>query len=149
MNPRTLMIVAFGVATVLSAGSAGARNDLLRLKIADAMATPDAVNMLNRNIKFYFGDSRHPDVARSLGVYPSNQKANGFGHADQSACQRAFLSAMLSLQARAAQEGGDAVINITSYYKRNVFSSATEFECGAGAIVVGVALRGEVVKLKN
>mgnify|MGYP003560680286 FL=1 len=56
---------------------------------------------------------------------------------------------MLSLQARAVQEGGNAVIKITSYYKRNVFSSTSEFECGAGALMVGVALRGEVVKLKN
>ena len=95
------------------------------------------------------GDAAHPAVERSIGVFPSNQRANGFGHADHSTRQRAFLSAMLSLQARAVQEGGNAVIKITSYYKRNVFSSTSEFECGAGALMVGVALRGEVVKLKN
>ncbi|MCC7461677.1 MAG: excinuclease [Gammaproteobacteria bacterium] len=134
---------------MLAAGSASARNDILQMKIADAMARPDAVSMLNKDIRFYFGDAAHPAVERSLGVFPSNQKANGFGHADSSACDRAFLSALLSLQKRAVQEGGNAVIKITSYYKRNIYSSATEFQCGAGAIVVGVALRGEVVKLRN
>ncbi len=149
MNTRAMVIALSGIAAMFAASSAVARNDIVQLKIADALATPDAVKMLDKNIKFYFGDAPHPAVARSIGVYPSNQKANGFGHADNAACQRAFLSAMLSLQSRAVQEGGDAVINITSYYKRNVYSSATEFQCGAGAIVVGVALRGEVVKLKN
>ena len=149
MNTRAIVIALCGVVAMLSTGSAVARNDLVRLKITDAMSTPDAVRMLDRNIKFYFGDAAHPAVERSIGVFPSNQKANGFGHADHSACQRAFLSAMLSLQARAVQEGGNAVIKITSYYKRNVFSSTSEFECGAGALMVGVALRGEVVKLKN
>lgn len=55
---------------------------------------------------------------------------------------------MLSLQARALREGGDAVI-IHSYYKGNTFISSTEYECGAGAILAGVALVGEVIKLKK
>ena len=45
------------------------------------------------------------------------------------------------------KEGGNAVINIKSYYKKNEVSSAGEYECGAGAMVSGVAFKGEVVKL--
>jgi hypothetical protein len=53
------------------------------------------------------------------------------------------------LAGRARTEGGNAVINIVSYYKKNVFSSATEYECHAGAIIAGVALKGTVVKLSK
>jgi uncharacterized protein YbjQ (UPF0145 family) len=54
---------------------------------------------------------------------------------------------MISLQDRAIAEGGNAVVNIRSFYKKRDFTSATEFECGAGAMVAGVALVGDVVKL--
>jgi hypothetical protein len=149
MNTRAFVLALTCVAAALSCGSATARNDQIRLKISDAMAQPDAVAQLGKGVRFFFGDSAHPPVERSAGIFKSNQKANGFDHSDASACYRAFLSAMLSLQARAIKEGGDAVINITSLYKSDELSSATEFQCGAGAIVVGVALRGDVVKLKN
>ena len=54
---------------------------------------------------------------------------------------------MMSLQRRAVAEGGNAVINIRSYYYKKNFSSATEFECGAGAVVAGVTMIGDVVQL--
>jgi len=58
-----------------------------------------------------------------------------------------MISALKELAERAKTEGGDAVVDIVSYYKKNVFSSATEYECHAGNIVAGVALKGRVVKL--
>jgi uncharacterized protein YbjQ (UPF0145 family) len=53
------------------------------------------------------------------------------------------------LQDRVRKEGGNAVINIRSNYRNVERESATEFTCGAGAIVAGVALKGEVVTLKK
>ena len=60
-----------------------------------------------------------------------------------------FLSAVLALQERARAEGGNAVINIKSNYKDHLTESATEFTCGAGALIAGVALKGDVVTLKK
>jgi uncharacterized protein YbjQ (UPF0145 family) len=60
-----------------------------------------------------------------------------------------FLSAVLALQERARQLGGNAVINIKSNYKNKLTESATEFTCGSGALMSGVALKGEVVTLKK
>ena len=149
MNPRALMLALACAVVALASGPATARNDQTRLKIAEALAEPDAVAKLGKDVRFFFGDSAHPAVARSAGVFKSHQKANGFGHPDASACNRAFLSAMLSLHERAIKEGGNAVINIRSLYKNDVLSSTTEFQCAAGAIMVGVALSGEVVTLKK
>ncbi|MBB3062868.1 hypothetical protein [Microbulbifer rhizosphaerae] len=55
---------------------------------------------------------------------------------------------MIALQDRARREGGNAVVNIRSYYKKNEVNSSSEFECGAGAVMAGVTLEGEVVTLK-
>jgi hypothetical protein len=142
---------SFGVAAVLllalAAQPARGRDDHLMLPIADALASSDAAKF-DPAIKLYFGKKR-PAVARSIGTWTTNQKANGFARSDKTACERAFASAVLSLQKRAREEGGDAVIGITSYYKKIVTVSDTEYMCGAGAIMSGVAFRGEVVKLKG
>ena len=126
---------------------AHARDDLVRFSIEEAMTSSDAEAKLGAGIEFFFGDQKHPKVATKIGTYTSNKKTNAFGKSDRRACSWAFLSAMVSLQDRALAEGGDAVVNIRSYYKKHDFSSATEFECGAGAVVAGVTLVGEVVKL--
>jgi uncharacterized protein YbjQ (UPF0145 family) len=138
-----------GVVSVLllisAARPAYGRDDHLMFPIADALASPDATK-LDPGIKLFFGKAR-PAVARSMGTWTTNKKANAFGRADKQACERAFASAMISLQKRARAEGGDAVIGITSYYKKIVTVSDTEYMCGAGAIMAGVAFRGEVVRL--
>ena len=46
-------------------------------------------------------------------------------------------------------EGGDAIMNIRSYYRRNLVDSETELECGAGALMAGVTFIGDVVKLSE
>jgi len=54
---------------------------------------------------------------------------------------------LLALQNRAKREGGNAVVNISSYYKKKTVSSKTRFECHAGAFIAGAALIGKVVKV--
>ncbi|MCK5205111.1 MAG: excinuclease ABC subunit A, partial [Desulfobacterales bacterium] len=63
------------------------------------------------------------------------------------ACEWVFLSALLKLQERARNQGANAVINIKSNYKNNEVVSDTEYQCGAGTIFAGVALKGRIVKL--
>lgn len=134
----------FAVAALFVANSAYAKNDIMRFPIAAALAEPDAKAKLDPNIKFYFGNkSAGRKITQQLS---SNKKANGVGKSDQAACNRAFLSALLSFQDRAKKEGGNKVVNITSYYYKNVFVSDKEFECGVGSIMSGVTLRGYIAK---
>jgi hypothetical protein len=126
-----------------------ARDTQHMFPIKDAINTPAAKEKLNQSVKFYFGGQKHPKAAKSFGEFTSNKKTNAFNKSDQEACEWAFLSTLISLQDRALKEGGDAVINIKSYYKKNETSSATAYECHAGAMVSGVAFKGEVVKLKK
>jgi len=145
---KKLFFAAMVVVFVFPAFSVSARDTEHMYLYEDIMNTEEAKGKLNLDIKFYFGDQGHPEVDRKLGTFVANKKTNALNKSDARACEWAFLSAMLSLQQRAVREGGNAVINIQSYYKKHVINSATEFECGAGAFVAGVALRGTVVKLK-
>ena len=127
--------------------SVEARNTKLLLPIAVALAVKDAQDKLDGSIKFYFGNQETPKILTKLGSDMSNRKTNAFGKSDEKACNWAFLSAMLALEKRAQQLGANAVVNIVSYYDRIVMSSPTEFECHAGAIIAGVVLKGDFVKL--
>lgn len=135
-------------AAQLAATTTVARDTKVLRPVADAMATPDAKARLNMGVQFFFGNTAHPPVAQSFGEFMSNKKTNGTNKSDKDACEWAFLSAMLSFQQRAVAVGGNAVINIKSYYKQNEVSSETQYECGSGALMSGVTFKGEVVKLQ-
>jgi hypothetical protein len=144
MKSSALVIAA--VTATLVSGFTLARDSHLKLPIKDAMETADAKQRLGTDVKFFFGPQA-PKGAKTFGTYTSNKKTNFANKSDKEGCEWAFLSAMLSLKERAIAEGGNAIVNIQSYYKKNEFSSATEYECGAGAFVGGVTLRGTVAKL--
>lgn len=152
MKTRHAGFLVVGVATLLGvfvAPPSDARDTKNMWPIADALNTAEAKAQLAEGIQFFFGDSAHPPVEKSFGVYQSNKKTRGVGRTDKEACDWTFLSAMLSFQQRAKELGGDAVIKIESFYREVPISSATEYECGSGALMSGVTFRGEVVKLKK
>ncbi|GGI54297.1 phosphoribosylglycinamide formyltransferase [Oxalicibacterium solurbis] len=140
------MIAGLGAVIVLPAQ---ARDDKLLLSIEDALNASSSKEKLDGSVKFYFGNQRTPKVLKKLGSDASNKKTNAFGKSDEDACQWAFLSAMLSLEQRAKQLGANAVVNIESNYKKVVMSSETQYECHAGAIMAGVALKGDFVKISG
>lgn len=145
MRGKLILTVMFGAILVI--GAAQARDTRLKLPLKDAMETADYKAKVDPNIKLYFGAQEHPKPAQSFGTFQTNKKSNFFGRSDVEGCKWVFISAVLQLQERARQLGGDAVINIKSIYKGDDFSSETEYECGAGALMGGVAFSGEIVKL--
>jgi len=148
MKYLTVSITVLGV--ILTAiGPAAARDTKHILPIAEAMATKDAGEKLDGSVKFFFRKQEHPKVVTKLGTDVSNRKTNAFAKSDEKACNWAFLSAMIALERRAKQLGANAVVNIVSYYQKVEMSSTTDFECHAGAVVAGVALKGEFVRIEE
>lgn len=123
-----------------------ARDDRLMFPINDALATPAAQEKL-QGIDFYFGNQKHPKILKDFGEFSTNKKTNAINKSDLQACEWVFLSALLSLQERARRHGANAVINIKSNYRNNEVVSDTEYQCGAGTLFAGVALKGRIVKL--
>jgi len=146
---KTISSVAMIAAALAIAMPAQARDSKLLLPVAAAMSANDAQNRLGETVKFYFGKQATPKVLERLSVDQTSQKTNSFGKSAETSCNWAFLSAMLRLQQRAHELGANAVINIVSNYKNVEMSSETQFECHDGAMVTGVALKGEFVKIKQ
>ena len=135
------------IVIVLLAFSSQARDARHTFPVADVFDNEEFAGRID-DVQFFFAGEETPAVAEKMGEYQANKKTNAFGKDDNEACAWAFLSALQSLHDRALKEGGDAVIDVYSYYKRDKFESPDEYECGAGAIMAGVTLKGTVVKLK-
>jgi hypothetical protein len=141
----TALVLA--AAALLAARPTSARDDRLTFSIRDALEHVEAKQKIDPGIRLYFGKQPHPAVTADLGIDKANDKTRAFNRTDQDACDWVFLSAVLKLQERARKLQANAVVGIISIYKNEPFESETEYRCGAGSIVAGVALRGQFVKL--
>jgi hypothetical protein len=86
-------------------------------------------------------------IAILCSTTPPVLRTNAVNKSDAEACQWVALSALKEFRRRAINEGGNAVINLHSYYKRNDLSDPTRYDCDAGFVVGGVAFKGTVAKL--
>jgi uncharacterized protein YbjQ (UPF0145 family) len=149
MKRTSGIIVAIAAMSCMSYATAAGRDDHIKLPIQGALQKGQSYKeKVDSDIKLFWGTQKTPAVAQKMGEFTSNKKTNAANKSDQEACDLAFISAVVALQQRARKEGGNAVVNIRSVYKKEDSDSPTEFICGAGKIMAGVALRGTVVKLK-
>jgi uncharacterized protein YbjQ (UPF0145 family) len=146
MNKNIFLILV--VSVIMLAPDALARDTRHRFSIADVMENAENASQLE-GVSFYFGEQSHPAIKKNHGEFRTNKKTNAFNKSDLQACERAMMSALLQLYQRAQSLGVNAVINIKSNYKDNVVSSETEYVCGAGALVAGVALIGTFVEVEE
>jgi uncharacterized protein YbjQ (UPF0145 family) len=137
------------IGLLLVSPGAFARDTVQAFSIEEALSSEKAKAALGEEAAFFFGDQSPGAVVKEFGEIKTNRKTNAFGKSDKEACQWVFLSAMIALRDRALADGGNAVINIKSNYKNNLTSSESTFQCGAGAIMAGVALVGTVVKIEE
>lgn len=102
---------------------------------------------LDGSVRFYLagkspqGKIINPNVTTS-------QKTNAFNKTDEAACSWALQSALIRLQNSAKAAGANAVIDIASNYKNVEYRDSEKYECHAGAIMAGVALKGKLAQIK-
>jgi uncharacterized protein YbjQ (UPF0145 family) len=143
---RTLIAI-FSLLLPLVATEASARDTIKQWPISDVLNNPEYAERL-KGVSFYFGDQSHPPIVENFGEFGTNKKTNGFNKSDEEACQWVMLSALLQLRERAQSLGANAVVDIRSNYKNNEISSGTEYTCGSGALMSGVALIGTFVTVE-
>jgi len=148
MKKLTLPLMALLACSALTTTSTYARDDVSKFSVTELLKTEKAKNAL-LDVPVYFATQKYETVAKTFGEISTNKKTNAFMKSDREACEWVMLSALKALQQRAVKEGMDAVVNIESNYKKRHFASETEFECGAGSLMAGVALKGTLVKFKK
>lgn len=102
---------------------------------------------LDGSVRFYLagkspqGKIINPNITTS-------QKTNAFNKTDEAACSWALQSALIRLQNAAKAAGANAVIDIASNYKNVEYRDSEKYECHAGAVMAGVALKGKLAQVR-
>lgn len=144
MKRTESLVLAIGIGLLASA-SVAARDTRLLLPIDVALKQGRSQGVIDEHFQFRFGKGNHGS-GKTIATEVANRKTNALNKTDVEACNWVFLSALKSLQDGAKSAGGTGVVEIVSYFKKNEFSSSSEFECHAGTLMAGVALKGSYVK---
>jgi hypothetical protein len=133
-------------ALLLAAPCAMAGDVAVMTPIGPALDTPHAHRELRSAVRFYFGKQVGPSVAQNFGSVVVHRRSV-INAQDPSSCDRVFIAVLADLAKRASDAGGNAVVNIESFYKEHAVTSETAYECHRGAAVTAVTLRGDLVRL--
>ncbi|KGQ34273.1 excinuclease ABC subunit A [Gallibacterium genomosp. 2] len=130
--------------TALLLAACAPRDTTHYYSIQEALNSPEAKEVLDPKIKLYFGKPASGKVIKAGLV--SNRKTNAANKSDEKSCQWAFLTVVKQFQDTAKKQGATKVGNIISFYKKKPYRSATQYECHAGNLMSGVALKGDIVR---
>jgi len=129
-------------------GLSQARDTALYLPFEKVMQQMLAEKKLDGSVKFYLAGVKPRGKVTVISPNSvTNKKTNAFNKSDEAACEWALQSALLTLQDAARKANANAVTNIASYYKRNERKDASTYECHAGAVIAGVALKGDLARV--
>lgn len=114
-------------------------------------AVQEALNAgrLDGSVKFYLaGNKPAGKVSVVRAGVTTSKKTNAFNKTDEAACSWALQSALIHLQKAAKAAGANAVVDIASNYKHVEYKDSQKYECHAGAVMAGVALKGSLANVK-
>ncbi len=142
MKKLILALAALSAVTV-----AQARNTVLTLPLDEVVRMGMEQGKLDGSVKFYLSGAHTPKVSARMGEDIANKKTNGVGKDDAYGCKWAALSALIAFQDSAKQQGANAVVDLHSYYKRATVKNPVTYQCHAGAVVIGVTLKGTYARI--
>ena len=141
-------IAGAAIALSILPGVSQARDTMLLLPFDKVIQQMTREGKLDGSVKFYLAGG--PLAGKVTVLSPNavtNKKTNAFNKSDTDACEWALQSAILQLRDAARTAGANAVTNIASYYKKNERKDPANYECHAGAVIAGVALKGDLSKV--
>ena len=141
---KSPFIVALVSLSALLPTLSQARDTVHMLPFDAVVKTMTDEHKLDGSVKFYLaGNTPSAKKVIQAGLV-SNKKTNAFNKSDEEACNWALESALLSFQDSAKKVGATSVINIVSFYKSNEHFDPHNYECHAGALMAGTALKGDL-----
>lgn len=146
-NFKRIGLISFFILIAAASTNSVAADRVLHLDIKEVLDMGHANGKLDGSVRFYLAGQSTPKVSKSMEEDVTNKKSNAFGKGKDAACKWVMLTALMQFQESAKARGANAVIGITSYYKRVEYKSASQFECHAGNMMSGVALKGRYAKL--
>jgi uncharacterized protein YbjQ (UPF0145 family) len=130
-------------------GISQARDTTHYLPFDAVVAEATQAGRLDGSVKFYLAGNQPAGAVKVINPQvTTSKKTNAFNKSDEEACRWALQSALIHLQQAAKAAGANAVVNIASNYQHKEYKDAARYECHAGALMAGVALKGQLAEVK-
>lgn len=143
------VVFVAGLAIALATSVAHARETRVEGSFHELVNSPEAKQAgIDGSVRFYLAGEKLPAISSRMGEDVSNKKTNAANKSDAEACRWVTLSVLKAFQDSAKARGANAVVDMVSYYKKNEFKSTQNYECYAGAIMAGMAMKGTYAKVK-
>jgi len=142
----TLLTALLAIALLPTVSSA--RDSAVHFNFNQAVEQAVQAGVLDGSVRFYLAGANVLGTVNRQNETITNQKTNAFGKSDATACDHVLRSALLRLQQAAKNAGANAVVDIVSFYKRNEYRDAQNYECHAGGVLAGVALKGTIARIQ-
>ncbi|MEN0107920.1 excinuclease [Pseudomonas sp. GV071] len=147
MHLKSLTAAALLLAAI--PGISQARDTTHYLPLETVIAQATAAGKLDGSVKFYMAGKKPAGKVTVINPQiTTSQKTNAFNKTDEVACAWAMQSAVIKLANAAKAAGANAVIEIASNYKGVEYKNPENYECHAGAIMAGVALKAQLASVK-
>lgn len=130
-------------------GVSQARDTTHFLPFDAVVAEATQAGRLDGSVKFYLAGNKPAGKVSVINPnITTSQKTNAFGKSDEAACNWVLQSALIKLQNAAKAAGANAVVEIASNYQNKEYRDSSKYECHAGAIMAGVALKAQLATVK-
>jgi len=147
MSLKTTLLATLLVLTLAPTVSS-ARDSAVHFNFNQAVEQAVQAGVLDGSVRFYLAGANVPGNVNRQNETITNQKTNAFGKSDAVACDHVLRSALIRLERAAKNAGANAVVDIVSFYKRNEYRDAQNYECHAGGVLAGVALKGTIANIR-
>lgn len=146
MHKTILLLLTCGLLAISS--PAAAADNVLIMDPQVALSSDEFKAALGNDVAFYFIGAAKPAVKTQMEEVLINKRTTLSLGPQEANCRRALLAAFRDLKARAKKRGGDAVVNLVSFYKEHYTADSKMVECHSSSDVrAHVILRGNVAQL--
>ncbi len=103
---------------------------------------------LGNDVAFFFIGADKPAVKKQMEETLLDKRTTLSLGTQEANCRRVLLAVFRDLQVRARRKGGDAVVNLVSFYRQHYTADSTMIECHSGRDVMAhIILRGNIAQL--
>ena len=146
----TLSGMSLAVLTIMliaGPGAAQLENRVIEMTIEESLSY-EGRNKI-RDMPYHLRGAEHGKVVESLGPMKTNKRTRSVGRSAEYACAIAFQSAIIQLQKRAFELGGNAVVDIVSVVDHRSIDVKDGFRCSLEPFTANVVLTARAVKLEK
>ena len=146
LHKTILLLLTSGLLAISS--PAAPADKVLIMDPQNALRSDEFKAALGNDVAFYFIGAAKPAVKTQMEEILINKRTTLSLGPQEANCRRVLLAAFRDLKARVKKRGGDAVVNLVSFYREHYTADSTTVECHSSSDVRGhIILRGNIAQL--